>query len=60
MGCWVPVLFFSTVCPFELCNHLTDKDGAGLEVIEFILKLKIKRNDLLLEDTCSQAANRYA
>ena len=35
---------------------------AGLEAIkfEFILKLKIKRNDWLLVDTCPQAANRYA
>ena len=33
----------------------------GLEVIklEFILRLKIKRNDWLLADTCPQAANRY-
>ena len=31
----------------------------GLEVIklEFILRLKIKRNDWLLADTCPQAAN---
>ena len=31
----------------------------GLEVIklEFILKLKIKRNDWLLADTCPQATN---
>ena len=34
----------------------------GLEVIklEYILKLKIKRNDWLLADTCLQAANRCA
>ena len=34
----------------------------GLEVIkvEFILKLKIKRNDWLLVDTCTQAANHCA
>ena len=34
----------------------------GLEVIklEFILRLKIKRNDWLLADTCLQAANQYA
>ena len=34
----------------------------GLEVIklEFILRLKIKRNDWLLVDTCPQAANRCA
>ena len=32
----------------------------GLEVIklEFILRLKMKRNDWLLADTCSQAANQ--
>ena len=35
---------------------------SGLEVIklEFILRLKIKRNDWLLADTCPQAANQYA
>ena len=34
----------------------------GLEIIklENNLKLKIKRNDWLLADTCPQAANRYA
>ena len=34
----------------------------GLEVIklEFILRLKIKRNDWLLADTCPQAANHFA
>ena len=38
---------------FSVCQ------GPGLEVIklEFILKLKIKRNDWLLVDTCSQATN---
>ena len=35
---------------------------SGLEVIklEFILKLKIKRNDLVLVDTFPQAANHCA
>ena len=35
---------------------------AGLEVIklEFILRLKIKRNDWLFADTCPQAANHCA
>ena len=35
---------------------------SGLEVInlEFILRLKIKRNDWLLADTCPQAANHSA
>ena len=34
----------------------------GLEVIklEFILRLKIKRNDWLLVDTCQQEANHCA
>ena len=34
----------------------------GLEVIkfEFILRLKIKRNDWLLADTCPQAATQSA
>ena len=34
----------------------------GLEVIklEFILRLRIKRNDWLLADTCPQAANHCA
>ena len=34
----------------------------GLEVIklEFILRLKIKRNNWLLADTCTQAANHSA
>ena len=36
--------------------------GPGLEVIklEFILRLKIKRNNWLLADTCLQAANHCA
>ena len=36
--------------------------GSGREVIklEFILRLKIKRNDWLLADTCPQAANHCA
>ena len=40
----------------------TNEDSSGLEVIklEFILKLKIKRNDWPLADTCPQAANHWA
>ena len=36
--------------------------SSGLEVIklEFILRLKIKRNDWLFADTCPQAANHCA
>ena len=35
---------------------------SGLKVIEleYILRLKIKRNDWLIADTCPQAANHYA
>ena len=41
---------------------LPDNLNTGLEVIklEFILRLKIKRNDWLLEDTCPQAADHCA
>ena len=37
-----------------------DINKSGLEVIkrEFILRLKIKRNDWLFADTCPQAANQ--
>ena len=31
-----------------------------MKLLEFILKLKIKRNDWLLVDTCPQAANHCA
>ena len=43
-------------------NGLQRKKNPGLEVIkvEFILRLKIKRNDWLLADTCPQAANHCA
>ena len=38
------------------------KTAPGFEVIklEFILRLKIKRNDWLLADTCPQPANHFA
>ena len=41
---------------------ITCWERAGLEVIklEFILELKIKRNDWLLADTCPPAANHCA
>ena len=43
----------------QVCMSLSDRIRPGLEVIklEFILKLKIKRNDWLLVDMCPQAAN---
>ena len=47
---------------FLVCIHLREEDRTGLEVIklEFILRLKIKRNDWLLAGTCPQAANHCA
>ena len=47
----------------QLSNYeLKSKSQPGLEVIklEFILRLKIKRSDWLLADTCPQAANHCA
>ena len=39
----------------QVCMSLSDRIRPGLEVIklEFILKLKIKRNDWLLVDMCA-------
>ena len=50
---------------YSKCIHATSytlSKGPGLEVIklEYSLKLKIKRNDWLLSDTCPQAANHCA
>ena len=48
---------------YTLCSGmLSDTARAGLEVIklEYKLRLKIKRNDWLLADTCPQAANHCA
>ena len=44
---------------FAISDRYFLSTPAGLEVIklEFILKLKIKRNDWLFADTCPQAAN---
>ena len=43
-------------------SRRSSTEGPGLEVIklEFILRLKIKRNDWLFADTCPQAANHCA
>ena len=47
---------------FVKCCQLTIFLQSGLKVIklEYILRLKIKRNDWLIADTCPQAANHYA
>ena len=46
----------------DFINHPAGEERAGLEVIkpEYILRLKIKRNDWLLADTCPQSANHCA
>ena len=43
-------------------TYKTSVKKPGLKVIklEYILRLKIKRNDWLLADTCPQAANHCA
>ena len=39
---------------------ITSRPGIEVIKLEFILRLKIKRNDRLLADTCPQAANHCA
>ena len=41
-------------------SHLRNRSGLEVIKLEFILRLKIKRNDWLLADTCPQAANHCA
>ena len=50
------------VLPQIMVNFAYHNATTGLEVIklEFILRLKIKRNDWLFADTCPQAANHCA
>ena len=50
------------ICTISMSDLLIQPKRSGPEVIklEFILKLKIKRNDWLLADTCPQAANHCA
>ena len=47
---------------YELLNKTHSVPISGLKVIklEYILRLKIKRIDWLIADTCPQAANHYA
>ena len=56
--CDVFLSVLSTCSSFAI-NLLSEDERAGLEVIklEHSLRLKIKRNDWLLADTCLQAAN---
>ena len=41
-------------------RHFNSPTGLEIIKLEFILRLKIKRNDWLLADTCPQAANHSA
>ena len=41
----------------EYPQDLPSRDGPEVIKLEYSLKLKIKRNDWLLADTCPQAAN---
>ena len=43
-----------------LCSVKVSRPGPEVIKLEFILKLKIKRNDWLLADTCPQAAYHCA
>ena len=43
-----------------LASQATQKPGLKVIKLEYILRLKIKRNDWLIADTCPQAANHYA
>ena len=51
---------------FESENELTFYNleartlSISKQAFEYILRLKIKRNDWLIADTCPQAANHYA
>ena len=58
----VDILMFISMINFMLSSVEHLKKFYYLEVIklEFILRLKIKRNDWLLADTCPQAANHCA
>ena len=53
---------FNVVCGNKIIVKFLNLQNPGLEVIklEYSLKLKIKRNDWLLADTCPQAANHCA
>ena len=44
----------------ELVDGLLPAPGLEVIKLEFILRLKIKRNDWLFADTCPQAANHCA
>ena len=50
------------VYPTTVLSSLSEDEISGLGVIEleYSVKLKIKRNDWLLADTCPQAANHCA
>ena len=56
------LMFYVPFNRFSVTFHRFSCVKPGLEVIklEYSLKLKIKRNDWLLADTCPQTANHCA
>ena len=44
----------------NLCSPAPYEPSVEVIKLEFVLRLKIKRNDLLLADMCPQAANPCA
>ena len=53
---------FTQVLPYIriLVNRYITRPGLEVIKLEYSLRLKIKRNDWLLADTCPQAANHCA
>ena len=47
-------------CKGLICTRLIDQPGLEVIKLEYKLRLKIKRNDWLLADTCPQTANHCA
>ena len=48
------------VCVSVFQVKIDTKPDLKVIKLEYILRLKIKRNDWLIADTCPQAANHYA
>ena len=57
---WNISMFANYVHPSNFIIELGGISGLEVKKLEVFLKLKIKRNDWLLADTCTQAANHCA
>ena len=53
-------LSFTLITLKLIQSQIHDNPGPEVIKLEYSLKLKIKRNDWLIADTCPQAANHYA